>query len=85
MWITLFMRSYACIPQWLGNVLTHKIPPLMECYLKPIVYRVERACNEEVTYDGIQIKKGMVVTVSAFALHYDEDYYPDPYRFNPDR
>jgi len=27
----------------------------------------------------------MIVTVPAFALHYDEEYYPDPYRFNPDR
>ena len=50
-----------------------------------LLYRVERACNKEVNYDGVQIKKGVIVTVSAFALHYDEEYYPDPYRFNPDR
>lgn len=52
-----------------------------------IVYshRVERACNKDVTYKGIHIKKGMVVTVPAFALHYDEEYYPEPNRFNPDR
>jgi len=42
-------------------------------------------CNKEVTYNGVRIKKGIVVTVPAFALHYDEEYYPDPYRFNPDR
>jgi cytochrome P450 len=42
-------------------------------------------CNKEVTYNGVRIKKGIVVTVPAFPLHYDEEYYPDPYRFNPDR
>ncbi|XP_057380168.1 cytochrome P450 3A41-like [Daphnia carinata] len=51
----------------------------------PPVIRVERGCNKEVTYKGIHIKKGMVVTVPAFPLHYNEEYYPDPYRFNPDR
>ena len=47
--------------------------------------RVERGCNKDVTYDGVHIKKGIVVTVPIFALHYDEEYYPDPYTFNPDR
>nr|CAH0107507.1 unnamed protein product [Daphnia galeata] len=51
----------------------------------PPVPRVERGCNKEVTYNGIHIRKGMVVTVPTFALHYDEEYYPDPYRFNPER
>nr|CAH0110992.1 unnamed protein product [Daphnia galeata] len=61
----------------------HVIHEVLRMY--PPVPRVERACNKEVNYDGVQIKKGVVVTVSAFALHYDEEYYPDPYRFNPDR
>nr|CAH0107691.1 unnamed protein product [Daphnia galeata] len=37
------------------------------------------------SYNGIHVKKGTVVTVPAFALHYDEEYYPDPHTFNPDR
>ena len=48
-------------------------------------YRVERECNKDITYGNISIKKGTLVSVPAFALHYDEDYYPDPHTFNPDR
>ena len=49
------------------------------------IFRVERECNKDVTYNGIHIKKGTVVSVPIFALHYDADYYPDPETFNPDR
>ncbi|XP_046646973.1 cytochrome P450 3A24-like [Daphnia pulicaria] len=61
----------------------HVIHEVLRMY--PPAVRVERVCNKEVTYNGVRIKKGIVVTVPAFALHYDEEYYPDPYRFNPDR
>lgn len=47
--------------------------------------RVERICNKDINYDGVRIKKGTVVTVPAYALHYDEEHYPEPNRFNPDR
>ena len=47
--------------------------------------RVERECNKDVTYNGIEIKKGTMITVPSFALHYDPDSYPDPETFNPDR
>ena len=36
-------------------------------------------------YNGVHIKKGTVVTVPVFSLHYDEEYYPKPEAFNPDR
>jgi len=49
------------------------------------ISRVDRACNKEVNYDGIHIPKGMVVSVSTYALHYSEEYYSDPETFNPDR
>ncbi|XP_046646974.1 cytochrome P450 3A24-like [Daphnia pulicaria] len=61
----------------------HVIHEVLRMY--PPLLRVERMCNKEVTYNGVHIKKGMIVTVPAFALHYDEEYYPDPNRFNPDR
>jgi len=38
-----------------------------------------------VTYDGIHISEDMVVSVATYALHYSEEYYPDPETFNPDR
>ncbi|EFX68832.1 hypothetical protein DAPPUDRAFT_259484 [Daphnia pulex] len=39
----------------------------------PPVPRVERECNKDVTYNGIEIKKGTMITVPSFALHYDPD------------
>ena len=47
--------------------------------------RVERSCNKDFTHRGIHIKEGTIVSVPTYALHYDEEYYPDPYKFNPDR
>ncbi|KAI9552449.1 hypothetical protein GHT06_022815 [Daphnia sinensis] len=51
----------------------------------PPVPRVERECNKDVIYKGIHIKRGTIVTVPSFALHYDPDNYPEPEKFNPDR
>jgi cytochrome P450 len=54
--------------------------------MNPPVPRVERECREDITLNGrIKIKKGMVVTVPAYAIHYMEEYYPDPKTFNPER
>ena len=50
-----------------------------------ILFRVERQCNKAITYNGIHIKEGTIVTVPSFALHYDEDYYPEPEKFDPER
>lgn len=47
--------------------------------------RLERVCNKDVSYNGIHIKKGMTVSVSLYALHYSEEFFPDPKTFNPDR
>ena len=82
MWFT---KHYVCTHPFRGNRNPFKkqAPKLLKLNLKFI--RVERQCNKEVTYNGIKIKKGMVVNVPAFALHYDKEYYPEPNRFNPDR
>jgi len=61
----------------------HFINEVLRMYA-PIA-RVERASNKDVTYDGIHIKKGTMVTVSAYAIHYSEEYYPNAKTFNPDR
>ena len=47
--------------------------------------RVPRICNKDFTYKGIHVKKGIQVVVPVYALHYDEDYYEDPFTFNPER
>ena len=49
------------------------------------IYRIERQCNKEATYDGIHIPKDMNVAVNTYALHYSEEYYTDPETFDPDR
>jgi len=51
----------------------------------PPVLRIERECNKTVTYDGLTIKKGTLVSIATFPLHYSEEYYDEPEKFNPDR
>ncbi|XP_057379555.1 cytochrome P450 3A11-like [Daphnia carinata] len=53
--------------------------------LSPALPSVEIVCNKDIIANGVYIKKGMLVTVPTYALHYDPDYYPDPFKFNPDR
>nr|QST15044.1 CYP360A4 protein [Diaphanosoma celebensis] len=47
--------------------------------------RLERECNKDVTYNGIVIKKGVLVSVPVYAVHYSEEYYTDAEKFDPDR
>lgn len=55
--------------------------------MHPPLIRIERVCQkdwrDEVT--GLEIKEGVTVQVPCFALHYDEEFYPDPYEFRPER
>lgn len=51
----------------------------------PPALKIERCCTKDITYGGIHIKKGMMITVSPFALHYSKENYEDPKTFNPDR
>jgi len=46
---------------------------------------VERTCSKDITYDGIHIPKGMIVSVDIHSLHHSEEYYTDPETFNTDR
>jgi cytochrome P450 len=52
-----------------------------------ILFRIERQCTKDYSYDNgrIKIKKGQMITVPAFALHHMEEYYPDPEKFDPER
>jgi|688.fasta_scaffold1932322_1 cytochrome P450 family 3 subfamily A len=53
-----------------------------------LIIRIERQCTKDISYDygngRIHIKKGMIVTVPAYALHHME-YYPEPETFDPER
>lgn len=47
--------------------------------------------NRQVTKDynipdtDIVLKKGQAIWISNVAMHYDEEYFPDPEKFDPDR
>ncbi|UYV83496.1 Cyp6a9 [Cordylochernes scorpioides] len=34
---------------------------------------------------GLQLKKGMEVNIPLIGIHYDSEYYPEPYKFKPER
>jgi cytochrome P450 len=46
---------------------------------------VERECSKDITYKGIQIKKGMLVRIPIYSVHLSEEYFPEPEKFDPDR
>lgn len=48
---------------------------------------LSRICTEsyKVPDSDLTIEKGMKVIIPLFSLHHDQEYYPDPYEFKPDR
>ncbi|KAI4471063.1 cytochrome p450 family 4 [Holotrichia oblita] len=63
----------------------------LDCVLKetlrkyPSVPSYERTLEEDITIDGITIPRGTEVAISAYAIHHDEDYFPKPDVYDPDR
>uniref|UniRef100_A0A915CB69 Cytochrome P450 n=1 Tax=Parascaris univalens TaxID=6257 RepID=A0A915CB69_PARUN len=51
----------------------------------PPVPRNDRKCKTNVTVGGIKIEKGTFVYLPTYAIHYDERYYPNPEKFDPER
>ena len=55
----------------------------------PPVIRVDRQCSEDITldYKGMKIamKKGDAFILPIYAIHYMEEYYPEPEKFKPSR
>lgn len=50
----------------------------------PIV-QLNRTTVEDTTLGDIVIPKGMNIQIPVYAIHHDEKYYLDPFRFNPER
>lgn len=48
---------------------------------------VPRLCNKNYEIPGtdIIIEKGLKVLVPIHAIHHDPQYYPDPWKFDPER
>lgn len=44
-----------------------------------------RRCNQETTLYGIDFKPGMCIEIPLTGVHYNPEFYPDPYTFKPER
>jgi len=55
--------------------------------LYPPVPIINRQCNEDYKLPNMDftIEKGQTIMIPAYSLHHDEEYYPDPERFDPER
>lgn len=53
----------------------------------PSFYNILRRCCADYTIPdtNVVIEKGTMVAIPVLALHYDEEYYPDPNKFDPER
>ncbi|KRT82806.1 cytochrome P450 [Oryctes borbonicus] len=63
----------------------------LDCVIKEIlryyttVPAHERLLDEDITIDGITLPKGTEVSISIYATHHNEKYFPNPHVFDPDR
>lgn len=46
---------------------------------------LDRVASNDYEYEGIKIKKGLIVAIPIYALHHDPDIYPEPEKFIPER
>lgn len=44
-----------------------------------------RVASRDYEYNGTIIEKGMTVMTSIYALHHDEDHFPEPHKYIPER
>ncbi|XP_067142999.1 cytochrome P450 3A2-like [Centruroides vittatus] len=55
--------------------------------IQPIGFQLFRECTEEyeISEIGFKIPKKMVLVVPVYAMHHDEEFYPNPEKFDPER
>ncbi|KHN73663.1 Cytochrome P450 3A31 [Toxocara canis] len=53
--------------------------------LFPPIPGISRQCKENVIIDGIKFERGCNVNAATFAIHYNEDFYPEAEEFRPER
>ncbi|XP_071784952.1 cytochrome P450 3A13-like [Asterias amurensis] len=51
----------------------------------PPVGRFVRICNKTFSYNGLTIEKGVTVFMNVWGIHRDEQYWPEPDKFDPER
>lgn len=53
--------------------------------LYPAIIRLDREATSDYEYNGMKIKKGSLIAIPIYSLHYDPNTYPDPEKFDPYR
>jgi cytochrome P450 len=53
--------------------------------LYPPAWGTSREATEEVTISGYPIKKRENIVINIYGVHYDEKYFPEPEKFDPER
>lgn len=55
--------------------------------INPVTHGVVRSAYEDVKLEGtnVVINKGTTVVISPYSIHHDEQYYPEPEKFIPER
>ena len=53
--------------------------------IKPPIAEHDRICIKDTVVCGIPVKRGTSIQLPIPASHYDEEFFPDPYTFKPDR
>nr|AIL94153.1 cytochrome P450 CYP3027A1 [Tigriopus japonicus] len=53
--------------------------------INPPVCRLDRTCIRDCKIGDIHFKKGTIIQIPVYAIHHNEDFYPEPELFNPDR
>ncbi|KAI8515236.1 Cytochrome P450 3A4 [Branchiostoma belcheri] len=51
----------------------------------PAAQRFDRVCKEDTEVKGLHIPAGTIVNIPVYPIHYDEDIWPEPERFRPER
>ncbi|CEF69504.1 Cytochrome P450 family and Cytochrome P450, E-class, group I family-containing protein [Strongyloides ratti] len=68
------------------NKLNYLDQCVKECLrMFPPAGKINRICVEKTTINGIEFEPGTMVSVPIFNLHYDEEIYPQPNIFDPER
>jgi cytochrome P450 len=53
--------------------------------LYPAATRLDRVANQDYEFEGIKLQKGQIWACSIVGVHYDEETYPNPKKFDPER